>query len=81
MAFGNKESARYRSSVTDEPRKITGRCPLLITHIHNGHETTTVTTTNHRSREMVVSLSPQRTLETVTKTELVTITQHQRHVL
>jgi hypothetical protein len=28
-----------------------GRCPLLITHIRNGHQTTTVTTTSHRSCE------------------------------
>jgi hypothetical protein len=28
-----------------------GRCPLLITHIRSGHQTTTVTTTSHRSRE------------------------------
>jgi hypothetical protein len=28
-----------------------GRCPLLITHIRNGHKTTTFTTTSHRSRE------------------------------
>jgi hypothetical protein len=25
--------------------------PVLITHIRNGHQTTTVTTTSHRSRE------------------------------
>jgi hypothetical protein len=28
-----------------------GRCPLLITHIRSGHQTTIVTTTSHRSRE------------------------------
>jgi hypothetical protein len=32
--------------------------PLLITHIRNGHQTMAVTTTSHRSREMVVSLGP-----------------------
>jgi hypothetical protein len=58
-----------------------GRCPLLITHIHNGHQTTTVTTTSHRSREMAVSLGPQRTLVTGTKTEPVTVTQHQKCIL
>jgi hypothetical protein len=28
-----------------------GRCPLLTTHIRNGHQPTTITTTSHRSRE------------------------------
>jgi hypothetical protein len=28
-----------------------GRCPFLITHFRNGHKTTAVTTTSHRSRE------------------------------
>jgi hypothetical protein len=28
-----------------------GRCLLLITHIRNGHQTTTITTTSHWSRE------------------------------
>jgi hypothetical protein len=56
--LGNGQSARYRSSVTNEPRKVTGRCLLLITHIRNEHKTTTVTTTNHQSREMTVSLGP-----------------------
>jgi hypothetical protein len=36
---------------TNKPRKVTGRCPLLIRHICNGYYTTTVTTTSHRSRE------------------------------
>jgi hypothetical protein len=63
------------------PRKVTGRCLLLITHIRNGHKTTTVITTSHRSREMAVSLAPQRTLVTGTKTKPVTRTQHQQHVL
>jgi hypothetical protein len=40
-----------RSSVTNKPRKVTGRCQLLITHIRNGHQTTTFTTTSHRSHE------------------------------
>jgi hypothetical protein len=65
----------------NEPRKVTGRCPLLITHIRNGYKTTNVTTTNHRSREMAVSLGQQRTLVTGTKTKPVTGTQHQRRVL
>jgi hypothetical protein len=30
-------SAHYRSSVTNKPRKVTGRCPLLIRHIRNWH--------------------------------------------
>jgi hypothetical protein len=30
--FGNG-----RRSVTNKPRKVTGRCPLLIRHIRNGH--------------------------------------------
>jgi hypothetical protein len=81
MAFGDGQSAHYRSSVTNEPRKVMGRCPLLITHIRNGHETTTVTTTNHQSREMDVSLGPQRTLVMGTKTEPVTGTQHQQRIL
>jgi hypothetical protein len=84
--FGNGHkwplvTGAYRSSVTNEPRKVTGRCPLLLTHIRNGHQTTTVTITNHQSREMAVSLGPQRTLVTGTKTEPVTVTQHQRRVL
>jgi hypothetical protein len=41
--------------------------------ICNGHQTTTVTTTSHRSREMAVSLSPQGTLVTSMKTEPVTV--------
>jgi hypothetical protein len=71
----------YRSSVTNESRKVTDRCPLLITHIRNGHQTTTVTTTSHRSREMAVSLGPQRTLVSGTKTEPVTVTQHERSIM
>jgi S-adenosylmethionine:tRNA-ribosyltransferase-isomerase (queuine synthetase) len=62
MAFSNEQSAHYRSSVTNEPRKVTDRCPLLITQIRNGHQITTITTTSHRSCEMAVSLSPQGTL-------------------
>jgi hypothetical protein len=27
------------------------KCSLLITHIRNGHKTTTITTTSHRLRE------------------------------
>jgi hypothetical protein len=32
-------------------RKVTGRWPLLITLIRNGHQTTTITSTSHRSCE------------------------------
>jgi hypothetical protein len=53
----------------------------LIIHICNGHETMTVTTANHQSREMAVSLGPQRTLVMGTNTKPVTVSQHQRHVL
>jgi hypothetical protein len=81
MALGNGQSARYRSIVTNELRKVTGRYSLLITRIRNGYETTTVTTTNHWSCEMTVCLGPQRTLVTGTKTKPVTGTQHQRRVL
>jgi hypothetical protein len=63
------------------PRTTRGAHPLLITNIHNGHQTTTITTTSHRSREMAVSLSPQETLVTVTKTKTVTVAQHWRRVL
>jgi hypothetical protein len=48
---GNGQCAHYQSSVTNKPRKVTGRCPLLITHIRNAHQTTIVTTTSHRSCE------------------------------
>jgi hypothetical protein len=37
------------------------------------HQTTTVTTTSHRSREMAVSLGPQGTLVTDMKTKPVTV--------
>jgi hypothetical protein len=51
-SFGNgRRSPLVTGSVTNKPRKVTGRCPLLITHIRNGHKITTVTTTSHRSRE------------------------------
>jgi hypothetical protein len=56
-----------RSSVTKEPRKVTGRYPLLMRHIRNRHKTTIVTITSHRSREMAVSLGPQGTFVTGTK--------------
>jgi hypothetical protein len=46
---------------------------LSTTSIHNGHQTTTVTTTSHRSREMTVSLGPPGTLVTCTKTKSVTV--------
>jgi hypothetical protein len=35
---------------------------LSTASIRNGHQTMTVTTTSHRSREMVVSLGPHGTL-------------------
>jgi hypothetical protein len=41
--------------------------------IRNGHQTITVTTTSHRSREMTVSLGPQGTLVTGMKTDPVTV--------
>jgi hypothetical protein len=45
----------------------------VYTHrIHNGHQTTTGTTTSHRSREMAISLGPRGTLVTGMKTEPVT---------
>jgi hypothetical protein len=50
-----------------------GRCPLLIRHIRNRDQTTTVTTTSHRSREIAVFLDPQRTLVTGMKTEPITV--------
>jgi hypothetical protein len=37
------------------------------------HQTTTVTTTSHWSREMPVSLGPQETFVTDTKTEPITV--------
>jgi hypothetical protein len=76
MAFGNGQSAHYRSSVTNEQRKVTSKCPLLITHIRNGYETTTVTTTSHGSHEMAISLGPQRTLVMGTKTETRSMELH-----
>jgi hypothetical protein len=71
--FGNGQCTRYRSSVTNKSRKLTDRCPLLITHIRNGHKTTTVTTTSNLSREMAVFLAPQRTLVTGSKTKNSTL--------
>jgi hypothetical protein len=35
---------------------------LSTYRIRNGHQTTSVTTTSHRSREMAASLGPQGTL-------------------
>jgi hypothetical protein len=37
---------------------------LSTTSIRNGHQTTTVTTTSHWSREMAISLGPHGTLVT-----------------
>jgi hypothetical protein len=65
--------------VTDQVLQMSQE--LLITHIRNEHEITAVITTNHRSREMAISLGPQRTLVTGTKTKSVTVTQHQRCIL
>jgi hypothetical protein len=75
FVFCNGQRARYRS------RKVTDWCPLLITRIRNGHQITTITTTSHRSREMAVSLVPQRTLVTGINTEPVAWTQHWRRVM
>jgi hypothetical protein len=46
---------------------------LSTYRIRNGHQTTTVTTTSHRSREVTVSLCSQGTLVTGMKTEPVTV--------
>jgi hypothetical protein len=46
---------------------------LSTYRIHNRHQTTTVTTTSHRSRELAISLGPQGTLVTGMKTEPVTM--------
>jgi hypothetical protein len=46
---------------------------LSTARISNGHQTTTVTTTSHRSRDMAISLGPQGTLVMDTKTEPVTV--------
>jgi hypothetical protein len=35
--FTYGQCARYRSSVTNKSRKVTGRCSLLIRHIRNGY--------------------------------------------
>jgi hypothetical protein len=58
-----------------------GRCPLLIRHIRNGHETTTVTTSSHRLREMAVSLGTKGTFVTGTKAKPVTVAQYRRRLL
>jgi hypothetical protein len=74
-----------RASITDQVlqkwAKKGNRLMPLITHIRNGHQTTIVTTTSHRSHEMTVSLGPQRTLITSIKAEPVTWTQHWRRIL
>jgi hypothetical protein len=80
MDFSNGQSVYYRSNITNEWRKVMGWCPLLITHIRNGNQTTTVTITSHRSREMVVSLGPQGSLVMGANTDHVTRTQHRRCV-
>jgi hypothetical protein len=80
MDFSNEQSVHYRSNITNEWRKVTCWCPLLITHICNGNQTMTVTITSHQSCEMVVSLGPQGTLVTGTNTDPVTRTQHPRCV-
>jgi hypothetical protein len=46
---------------------------LSTTTIRNGHQTTTVTTTSHQSRENDRFLGPQGTLVTCTKTKPVTV--------
>jgi hypothetical protein len=69
MTFSNGQGTRYRSSVINDHTKVTGRCPLQITHICNGHLTKTFTTTSYRSREMVVSLGHIGPLVTCTDTK------------
>jgi hypothetical protein len=54
---------------------------LSTYRIHNEHQTMTVTTTSHQSREMTISLGPHRTLVTDTKTKLVTVAQYRRRLL
>jgi hypothetical protein len=46
---------------------------LSTYRIRNRHQTTTVTTTRHQSREMAIFLGPQGTLVTGMKTEPVTV--------
>jgi hypothetical protein len=46
---------------------------LSTYRIRNRHQTTTVITTSHRSREMAVSLGPQGTFVTGMKTEAATV--------
>jgi hypothetical protein len=46
---------------------------IITFMILNRNQTTTVTTTSHRSREMAVSLGPQGTLLTRMKTEPETV--------
>jgi hypothetical protein len=46
---------------------------LCAYRIRNGHQTTIVTTTSHRSREMAVSFGPQGTLVTGMKNKPVTV--------
>jgi hypothetical protein len=46
---------------------------LSITRIRNGHQTTTVTTISHRHMKMTISLGPQGTLVTGTKTKIVIV--------
>jgi hypothetical protein len=57
----------------DELRRVYFHARLITYRIRNGHQTTTITTTSHWSREMSVSLGPQGTLVTGMKTELVTV--------
>jgi hypothetical protein len=57
--------------LTNETRLFHVR--LSTTRIRNGHQTTTVTTTSHRSCEITASLGPRGTLVTGTRTEPVTV--------
>jgi hypothetical protein len=72
MAFSNGQNVCYPSSVTNEPTKVTGRCPLPITCICNKRLTKKVTTTTYRSPEIVFSLGPQGPLVIGIGTEPVT---------
>jgi hypothetical protein len=65
-------AVHLRLHYLDELRHVYFTC-ISAHRIRNGHQTTTVTTTSHRSREMVVSLGPQGTLVTGMKIEPVTM--------
>jgi hypothetical protein len=63
--------AQYRDAWCAPASPLSWRTETRLFHarlstysIRNGHQTTTVTTTSHRSREMTVSLGPHGTLVT-----------------